>query len=147
MSKTWCGGWVGLLVMAGLVGYQRDIIANRQFAGEGQQQVTADSFLGSKGGDEREVGGIQLCWCPPGQFRMGSPRDEPERRPGEDQVHVTLSKGFWIGKFEVTQGQWKRVAGEFPGEFSAGVGDDFPVYTINFAEAEGFCRKLITRNE
>ena len=42
----------------------------------------------------------------------------------------------------MTQGQWKRVVGEFPGELTAGVGDDFPVYTINFAEAEGFCRKL-----
>src|SRR5262249_52122680 len=67
------------------------------------------SFLGAKPGDEREVGGIALCWCPPGRFRMGSPPDEPERRPGEAQVEVTLSKGFWIGKYEVTQGQWKRV--------------------------------------
>ena len=73
---------------------------------------------------------------------MGSPPDEQERRPGEDQVEVTLSKGFWMGKYEVTQGQWKRVIGEFPGKLTAGIGDDFPVYTINFAEAEGFCRKL-----
>jgi formylglycine-generating enzyme required for sulfatase activity len=73
---------------------------------------------------------------------MGSPRDEPERRPGEDQVEVTLSKGFWTGKFEVTQGQWKRVVGEFPGRFTAGEDEEFPVYTINFAEAEGFCQKL-----
>jgi formylglycine-generating enzyme len=57
-------------------------------------------------------------------------------------VEVTLSKGFWIGKFEVTQGEWLRVVGAFPGEFTAGAGDDFPVYTINFAEAEGFCQKL-----
>ena len=35
---------------------------------------------------------------------MGSPRGEPERRPGEDQVEVTLTKGFWMGKYEVTQG-------------------------------------------
>lgn len=145
MSKT-CGGcWVGLLLMVGLVGYQGETTTNGQFASDGQHQVTADSFLGSKGGDEREVGGIKLCWCPPGQFRMGSPRDEAERRPGEEQVDVTLSKGFWIGKFEVTQGQWKRVVGEFPGQFTAGAGDDFPVYTINFTEAEGFCRKLTER--
>ena len=62
-------------------------------------------------------------------------------RPG-DQATVTLSRGFWCGKYEVTQRQWKRVIGEFPGERTAGEGDDFPVYTINFAEAEGFCRKL-----
>src|SRR6185503_5049267 len=81
-------------------------------------------------------------WCPAGTFVMGSPPDEPERRPGEDQVAVTLSRGFWMGKYEVTQGQWRRVVGAFPGEFTAGEGADFPVYTINFAEAEGFCRRL-----
>ena len=58
---------------------------------------------------------------------------------------MTLSKGFWIGKYEVTQGQWNRAVGEFPGKFTAGEGDDFPVYTVNFAEAEGFCRKLTER--
>jgi formylglycine-generating enzyme required for sulfatase activity len=98
-----------------------------------------DPFNGSRAGDEREVAGIRLCWCPAGRFLMGSPPDEPERRPGEDQVEVTLSRGFWIGKYEVTQGQWKRLAGEFPGPLTAGAGDDFPVYSINFAEAEGFC--------
>ena len=61
---------------------------------------------------------------------MGSPRDEPERRPDEDQVEVTLTKGFWMGKYEVTQGQWKRVVGKLPGEFTAagGEGYDLPVY-------------------
>jgi formylglycine-generating enzyme required for sulfatase activity len=85
---------------------------------------------------------MKLCWCPAGHFTMGSPPDEPERRPDEDQVEVTLTKGFWMGKYEVTQGQWKRVVGEFPGKLTAGEGQDFPIYSINFAEAETFCRKL-----
>ena len=72
----------------------------------------------------------------------GSPPDEPERRPGEDQVEVTLSRGFWAGKFEVTQGEWKRVAGVFNGKYTAGEGEDFPIYDITFVEAEDFCRKL-----
>ncbi len=73
------------------------------------------------------MAGLKLCWCPPGRFTMGSPPKEPERRPGEDQVEVTLLEGFWIGKYEVTQGQWKRVVGKLPGELTAGEGDDFPV--------------------
>lgn len=109
---------------------------------EGKSAAQLGAFAGSRVGDEREIGGVKLCWCPPGRFRMGSPPDEPERRPGETQVEVTLSKGFWIGKYEVTQGQWKQVIGKFPGERTAGEGDDFPVYTINFAEAEEFCRNL-----
>jgi formylglycine-generating enzyme len=101
-------------------------------------------FVGSKAGDERQVAGVKLCWCPPGRFTMGSPRGEPERRPGEAQVEVRLTRGFWIGKYEVTQGDWKRVAGDLPGELTAELpaGDDFPVGNVNFAEAEGFCRKL-----
>ena len=47
---------------------------------------------------------MKLCWCPAGTFTMGSPAGEPERRPWEDQVEVKFTKGFWAGKFEVTQG-------------------------------------------
>jgi formylglycine-generating enzyme required for sulfatase activity len=99
-------------------------------------------FTGSKAGDEREVAGMKLCWCPPGRFMMGSPRNEPERRSDEDQVKVALTKGFWMGKYEVTQGQWQRVVGAFPGKQPVGEGDDFPVVEVNYAEAEEFCRKL-----
>ena len=105
-------------------------------------EAAPSTFAGSKAGEEREVAGIKLCWCPPGKFLMGSPPGEPERRPGEDQAEVTLSKGFWTGKYLVTQAQWKDVIGKLPGELTAGAGDDFPVYSMNFAEAEEFCRKL-----
>jgi len=39
-----------------------------------------------------------------GKFLMGSPRSEPERRPDEDQVEVTLTKGFWMAKYEANAG-------------------------------------------
>ena len=123
MSRTFCGRWAGFLVMSGLIGYQRDPSTSFRPASDGQPPAQAGSFLGSKGGDEREVTGIKLGWCPAGRFMMGSPPDEPERRPGEDQVEVTVTKGFWMGKYEVTQGQWKRVVGEFPGKLTAGEGD------------------------
>src|SRR5207249_7259033 len=65
---------------------------------------TPSTFGGSMAGEERVVDGMKLCWCPPGRFTMGSPPGEPERRPGEDQVEVALTRGFWAGKYEVTQG-------------------------------------------
>jgi formylglycine-generating enzyme required for sulfatase activity len=108
----------------------------------GALTAQAHQFDGAKPGDQRTIAGIALCWCPGGTFRMGSPPSEPERRPGENQVNVTLTRGFWIGKYEVTQGEWKRVVGDFPGEFTAGEGEKFPVYSVNFAEAEEFCRRL-----
>jgi sulfatase modifying factor 1 len=113
-------------------------------AGEPTQTKVPPAFEGAKGGDERDVSGVKMCWCPPGRFVMGSPASEPERRHGEDQVEVTLSKGFWTAKFETTQGQWKRIVGKLPGEFTAELpeGDDLPVGNVNFAEAEGFCKTL-----
>jgi formylglycine-generating enzyme required for sulfatase activity len=93
-------------------------------------------------GEAREVGGLALHWCPPGHFRMGSPASEPGRRDDEAQVEVTLSRGFWIGENEVTQGQWRRVVGEQHRELLVGRGDDFPVYWVSFDDAEQFCRCL-----
>ncbi len=144
MSQA-CGGCVlGLLLMAGLVGYQSDTTRIGQAANDGLRQVQADSFLGLRAGDERGVAGVKLRWCPPGKFIMGSPRSEPERRPGEDQVEVTLTRGFWMATFEATQGQWKRVVGKLPGDLTLELpeGDSFPVGNVNFAEAEEFCHKL-----
>src|SRR5207249_7496275 len=109
-----------------------------------EPSIPGGSFLGTKAGDETTVAAIKLCWCPAGKFMMGSPRHEPERRPDEDQVEATLTKGFWMAKFETTQGQWRRVIGKLPGPSTAELpeGDEFPVGNVNFAEAEGFCRKL-----
>ena len=111
---------------------------------EPTRTVVPSAFEGREAGNERAVAGVELCWCPPGKFTMGSPESEPERRSGEEQVEVTLSKGFWTSKCETTQGQWKRVVGNLPGEFTAELpeSDDLPVGNVNFAEAEGFCKKL-----
>ncbi|MBX7166176.1 MAG: SUMF1/EgtB/PvdO family nonheme iron enzyme [Pirellulales bacterium] len=127
---------------------RRDHGALRQVAWRQHQDsngdVAAAALAGANAGDQRTVAAIALCWCPAGRFEMGSPRSEPERRPFEQQVTVTLSRGFWIGKYEVTQGDWKRVAGKLPGEFTEELpaGDDLPVGNVNFAEAEAFCAQL-----
>jgi len=110
-------------------------------------QESPSSFDGRRAGEEREVERVRLCWCPAGRFAMGSPRGEPERRPGEDQVDVTLTRGFWTAKYETTQGLWKQVAGALPGELTAELpdGDMYPVGNVNFAEAEAFCQGLTAR--
>ncbi len=125
------------------------VLARIERAGDGTSRVglaqATGPFIGSKAGDVIEVGGLKLCWCPPGRFQMGSPSGEAGRRADEAQVEVTLSKGFWAGKYEVTQGQWKREMGAIPGELIAGEGDDFPVYWVSFIEAEEYCRRLTER--
>ena len=83
------------------------------------QGASTGTFPGVKAGEGISVLGLKLCWCPAGKFIMGSPPGEPERRPGEEQVAVTLTRGFWTAKYEVTQGDWKRVQGELPGPLTA----------------------------
>jgi formylglycine-generating enzyme len=106
--------------------------------------VASEAFDGRLPGEQRDVAGLRLCWCPPGRFVMGSPPDEPERRPGEDQVEVTLTRGFWMAACETTQGAWRRVVGPLPGPPTAELpaADDLPVGNVNFAEAEAFCAAL-----
>ncbi|MBM3266975.1 MAG: formylglycine-generating enzyme family protein [Candidatus Sericytochromatia bacterium] len=100
------------------------------------------TFDGAAAGESRQIAGVPVRWCPAGTFTMGSPVFEPERRPGEDQVQVLISKGFWVGQHEVTQGEWQRIVGAAPEPFNVGEGAAFPMYRVNFAEAEDFCLKL-----
>lgn len=146
MVRTGSGIWMGLILAAGSIGCRLHP-AMEEPAIPSHPAEQASSIAGSRAGAEREIAEVRLCWCPAGRFIMGSPPGEPERRPGEDQVAVTLTRGFWIGKFEATQGDWKRVAGKLPGEVTprAGIGDDFPVYNVDFPESEAFCRKLTER--
>lgn len=51
---------------------------------------------------------LELVLIPSGKFTMGSPEDEKGRSNNETLHDVTLSKSFYLGKYEVTQEQWKR---------------------------------------
>jgi formylglycine-generating enzyme required for sulfatase activity len=59
-----------------------------------------------------------LVFIPPGAFRMGSPPDEVDRSDDEGpQTAVIISRGFWMGKYEVTQGEYLAVASNNPSFF------------------------------
>ena len=58
---------------------------------------------------------MEMVWIEPGTFTMGSPSSEPDRDDDEGPQHdVTITKGFWLGKYELTQGQWQSVMGTTP---------------------------------
>lgn len=69
---------------------------------------------------------------------MGSPASEEGRSSDESQVSVTLSKGFWLAKTEVTQAQWDLVMGNNPSSFK---GDDLPVDNVSWDDAQEFIKK------
>jgi formylglycine-generating enzyme required for sulfatase activity len=85
---------------------------------------------------------IRMCWCPPGTFMMGSPTTEEDRCDNEDQIEVTLTKGYWMGKYQVTQAQWQAVMGTNPSFFK---GANLPVESVSWHDAHEFLGKLNAR--
>ena len=88
------------------------------------------------GGFEREFDGMMFVWIPDGRFTMGTDTGYFDERPAR-KVHIT--KGFWLGKYEVSQEEWEAVMGANPSTFE---GDNLPVETITHTEAIEFCEKL-----
>jgi len=89
---------------------QRPVPAATQPVKEKPSLVTS-MFSGNRAGDQRELlPGMKFRWCPAGRFTMGSPKTElgyqNKRWSDEDQVEVTLSRGFWLGETVVTQREW-----------------------------------------
>ncbi len=89
-----------------------------------------------------EKTGIVFRLVPAGSFTMGSPSGESGRDNDEGpQRRVTISKPFYMGKFEITQGQWKRVMGNNPSYFK-NAGDDAPVESVSWDDCQVFVKKL-----
>ncbi|MBN2308798.1 MAG: formylglycine-generating enzyme family protein [Candidatus Hydrogenedentes bacterium] len=90
-----------------------------------------------------DVGGgltMELVWIPPGTFMMGSPSGEEGHGADEAHHRVTLSRGFWMGKYEITQAQCEAVMGSNPSHFK---GDkDLPVEQVSWDGARAFCEVL-----
>ena len=85
--------------------------------------------------------GMEFVFIPPGDFIMGSPLSEYERRPDEVPHLVKFSKGYYIQTTEVTQGQWKKIMGKNPSHFDE-CGDNCPVETVSWDDIQEFIRKL-----
>lgn len=88
--------------------------------------------------------GMDLCWCPPGTFTMGSALNEAGRENNENQVEVRLAHGFWIGKTEVTQSEWRQLMRTEPwkGKFAVLEDDRCPATYVSWNECVEFCKRL-----
>ena len=87
---------------------------------------------------------IEFLWCESGSFTMGSPKGEKDRVDNEDQVQVTLTRGFWLGKYEVTQEQWRSVMNTDPwlDHRRVRIAEDSPACWLSWEDANLFCREL-----
>ena len=78
---------------------------------------------------------LEMVEIPGGSFMMGS----NEYKDEQPQHQVTVP-GFYMGKYQVTQAQWKRVIGNNPSYFTGN--DEFPVECVSWNEVVEFCKKL-----
>lgn len=86
---------------------------------------------------------MEMVWCPPGTYMMGRRADSPCKDSHDvcPPIKVTLTKGFWLGKYEVTQAQWKSVMGTNPSDKES-LGDDLPVNNMSWDDAVAFVKKV-----
>ncbi len=97
---------------------------------------------------------LELIKCPAGSFMMGSPESEHSRHKeemnvyheatygfnyGEELHSVTIDKPFYIGKYEITQNQYRFIMGDNPSRFK---GEINPVESVDWIKAKLFCIKL-----
>jgi formylglycine-generating enzyme required for sulfatase activity len=117
----------------------------------------AQGFLEPLGAEAVEAPSLTMLWIPPGRFWMGSPEDEPERRSDEGPQHLVQLQGFFLAQTPITQAQWRKVAQWRPtkgeGAWNQKLnpnpsyfkGDQRPVNSVSWEDAEEFCHRLSQR--
>jgi formylglycine-generating enzyme required for sulfatase activity len=78
-------------------------------AGNTASTTRTVTVVGNRSVDLNATVAIDMIWCPPGTFTMGSPTTEAGRGSDETEHNVSLTKGFYLGKYEVTQAQYEAV--------------------------------------
>jgi len=107
----------------------------------GAEQVSVPQALSPREGNRviRDLG-LELVWVTPGTFVMGTAvGGYDSERP---VMKVSITKGYWLGNTEVTQGQWHALMGTSPAQFT---GDNRPVEQVSWYDAMAFCEKLTER--
>jgi formylglycine-generating enzyme required for sulfatase activity len=104
-------------------------------------------YVGWKLANLTSTTGHTLGWISAGTFPMGSPTSEPGRFDNETQREVTLTHGFYMGKYAVTQGQYQAVMGSNPSEYKTPVSpetstENRPVEQVKWYDALVFCNRL-----
>ena len=91
--------------------------------------------------------GMDMVFCPPGTFTMGSPSNETGRGTDETQHQVTLTNGFYLGKYEVTQAQYETVMTGNSEGLNAKTGSwqnnpNHPVNSVSWNDVQVFLSRL-----
>ncbi len=83
---------------------------------------------------------LDMVWIAPGTFTMGSPASEEGRNEDEDPAHtISISQGFYLGRFEITQAQWHSIMGNDPDTLRS---PTHPRQNVSWDQVQLFIRRL-----
>ncbi|MEM9008990.1 MAG: formylglycine-generating enzyme family protein [Cyanobacteria bacterium P01_F01_bin.86] len=109
---------------------------------------TALEYIEILGIDQGYEIALEMVPVPGGTFLMGSPEDEPEGLASERPQHPVGLRPFYMGRYPVTQAQWRVVAGYEPVNRQLAAdpaclkGDNCPVEYVSWEDAQEFCARL-----
>jgi formylglycine-generating enzyme required for sulfatase activity len=105
-----------------------------------KEEVTAEPALQAGSTKANPKDGLTYVWIPPGTFQMGCSPGDSECESDEKPAHtVTITKGFWMGQTEVTQGAYQQVMHANPSHFH---GEQLPVEDVSSDDANAYCRAV-----
>ena len=90
------------------------------------------------------VTGMEFVWVPGGSFEMGCLTKADHCNQNVKGVRTVRLDGYWLGKHEVTQGQWSAIMGGNPSRFKEG--DAYPVEQVSWNDLQEFIRRLNNRS-
>ena len=120
---------------------EREGIAKRVAVAKVQAETDKENRRRSAAGEAWVVEsvGVKMVPIAAGSFTMGSTNGSKDEQP---LTQVTLTRPYWLGATEVTQGQWEAIMGNNPSNFK---GVNLPVDSVSYEDALAFCRKLTER--
>jgi formylglycine-generating enzyme required for sulfatase activity len=143
-SGLWIGLAVGLALLVGLIA----LGGCSQSSANSNTSNTSGGGAGAKpepspGTVVKNSSGMEFAFVPAGSFQMGSDKGSS----GEQPVHqVTLARGFYMGRYEVTQAQWQKAMGSNPSSVQD-CGENCPVDDVMWNDAQEFIKKLNAAND
>lgn len=130
-----------LIGIAGMLWRGPSQTVHGQGAGRPKPSPKPGSTPGRPTGSARQrqtAPSIEMVLIPGGSFMMGSPQSDRGRSFEEGPMHRVTVSSFYLGKYEVTQAQWRAVMGGNPSRFK---GDDRPVDGVSWNDAVQFCQR------
>ena len=132
-------GLMGVLTMMIGCSKEKDQLKKQEQITGKVESTLNDSFGKMDVVDFGEGVKLEMVLVPAGKFMMGSPKKEVGRYDDETQHEVTLTKSFYMGKYEVTQEQWESVMGV---NSSYSKNAKYPVTNVSWEDCQEFIKKL-----